>query len=344
MLKALEIDESIVEDLEKGLASFLGYAHVIAVESEAVAFMTCLDPFKKEDEVFCSPFAPLALHRTLYKASLKPKYTDSKLDGTTETRFLERQLSEKSRCFVLSHYEGIYSSVENVQKFCHQNKIFFIEDATQSFPQYKKSAAQVLVFSLSGLIGSAIAQGAFIATDDDSLAVAFRLKAQGGYRKRKNWNYELVNNDENVQLSALAAYFALQHLDALNLKKKKRETVYTLYREALSEVKLLSLPSQKNLSTLNHFPVFLDPALFCPKEDIYNALLEKGIAVEVGLKPVYKTAAFLDASVQLFGADEIYKGVLLLPLSSEMTEDEVLNVVSIFKTILEQFAYRGCSF
>ena len=344
MLEALDIDKDALVDLEKGLASYLGYAHVIAVESEDVAFTMCFDQFNEDDEVFCSPLSTLALHRSLSKMSLNPQYTDIKLDATTETRFLERQLSEKSRCFVLSHYQGVCSSSENVQKFCSQNALTFVEDATQFFYQHVKSSAQMVVFSLGSLIDGHIEKGAFIATDDGSLAKMLHLKVQGGYQKSKNWNYDLLNRDANVQLSLLNAHFALKYLEEIVVKEQKIQKIQTLYREALSGVKLLTLPSQNNLSSETSFPVILEPALFCAKEDIYSELLDTGIKVEVGLKSIYKTKIFLDEKVQLFGVEEVYKGILLLPIKCDMSEKDVTRIVRIFKEILDKYAYRGCSF
>ena len=343
-LKSLEIEKDVVRQLEQALETYLGFDHVVAVENETVAFRACLERFQQDDEVFCSPVATHALHRALSELSLKSLYTDLRLDATTETRFLERQLTEKSKCFVLSHYQGVSSSVEDVQNFCAQHKLSFVEDATHSFYQYKKSSAKIVVFSLDSLIDSQIAQGAFIATDDLSLAQTLRSRVQGGYQKRKNWNYDLLNKDKNVQLSVLNAHFALKHLEGVVEKKQKVQKIQMQYKETLSGVKLLTLPAQNNLSSERSFSVILDPSLFCPKEDIYSELLDAGIAVKVGLKPVYKTKAFLDESVQLFGVEEIYKGILLLPIDSEMSESNVRIVIETFKEILDKYAYRGCSF
>ena len=340
----IQIKSDVMTLLEKALADDLGYAHVVVVRSEEDAFKICLEPSFDKKEVFCSPLATLSLHRTLYKQSLSPIYTDLKLDATTESRFLERQLSEKSSYFVLSHYQGVCTPTREIQLFCQQNNLFFIEDATQAFHKNEKSGASVTVFSFKHLLNSAVVPGAFVATDDAALASKLRLRAQGGYQKSKNWNYDLVLPDGNVQPSILSAQVILNALVEQGSDNEATQKIQMLYREALADSKMFTLPFQENLSSTAYFPVILSPALFCPKEDIYSELLALDIAVEVGLKPIYRTTAFLDESVHLFGVEEVYKGIILLPITREMSENDVRRIIETFKEVIDKYAYRGCSF
>ena len=339
-----KINKKVLIRLEQQLGKYLKYTHVIAVESEEVAFKMSFEALDLTGEVFCSPLAPLSLHRSLSLLKLRPRYLDVTLDARIETRFLERQLTDESSCLVISHYHGILSDAGYFQQFCQGKDLILIEDATQSFSPGLKSGAEIVVFSLEGLLPRGIAKGAFIATDNTLLAEQLRVKVAGGYEKRKNWNYELLTHEENVQLSGLTAHFSLENLSAIDLHNETIRKIQKNYIMGLADSKMLSLPSIEHLSVSTFFPVILAPALFCPKEDIYRELLEAGVSVEVGLKPVYKTVAFLDESLQMFGAEEVYKGILLLPIDSAMSEDAVLNVVKILKKILNKYEYRGCSF
>ena len=343
-LKSIEIAQEAVVHLEIALAKHLGYKYIIALKDETLAFQLSLETLSPKAEVLCSPLASLSLHRTLCKLSLQPKYIDYKLDATLETRFLQRQLSQQSKCMILSHYQGVITPSEPVQEFCHQHQLILIEDATQALHQHTKSGAVAALFSLNSLLGNDLIPGGVIATDDEQLAEKLSVKVRGGYEKRKNWNYDIINCEPNLQLSIFHANIALKCLETINSDNQKIRHLQTRYQDALSDVKMITLPKQNNLSLERYFVVFLDPALFCPKEDIYNELRNAGIMVEVGLKPIYKTTAFMDESLHLFGAEELYKGVMLLPLHPNMSVGDITHIVNTFKKILDTYTYRGCSF
>jgi UDP-4-amino-4,6-dideoxy-L-N-acetyl-beta-L-altrosamine transaminase len=120
--------------------------------------------------------------------------------------------------------------------------------------------------------------------------------------------------------------------------------IQNIYLDRLSSNRLVELADAAHLLPNHLFPVALIPALFCPKEDIYAALLEAGVPVEVGNKPIYKTTAFKDEALSLFGAEEVYKAQLLLPSHHLMSLEEAASVIEIFERILENYGYRGCSF
>ena len=73
-------------------------------------------------------------------------------------------------------------------------------------------------------------------------------------------------------------------------------------------------------------------------------LRENGVPVQVGNKPIYRTTAFRDETLSLFGAEEVYKAQILLPSHHLMTLDEAAFIIKTFESILEAYGHRGCSF
>ena len=142
----------------------------------------------------------------------------------------------------------------------------------------------------------------------------------------------------------LTASYALTALADIGSTLAKIDAIQTLYLQKLSSNRLVELPKAKSLVAYPLFPVALVPALFCPKEDIYQALIEKGIPVQVGDKPVYKTTAFKDDTLSLFGAEEVHKAQILLPAHHLLNMDEAASVVETLESVLESYGYRGCSF
>ena len=331
-------------ELENSLASYLGYKKVIALNSIDDAFSLALSTLEKESTLLCSPNVPLALFNALAHQSLHAEYYDLKLDGTMETRFFNKSKTDQTRTLVLSHNHGTLSDCQQASLFAEENGLTFIEDAAQAFGKREKSGAELVIHSLDTLVPSFIAKGAFIATDNRSLAASLRHKAKGGFEQKKFWNYDLVNTDSDLGLAPLTAQLALDTLADIEQSEKRIKEIQSLYIDKLSSNRLIELPNSSDLVAHPLFPIALVPALFCPKEDIYQALVEAGIPVKVGNKPIYKTTAFKDETLSLFGAEEVFKAQLLLPSHHLMTDDDAAFVIETLKKVLETYGYRGCSF
>ena len=338
------LSDNAVAELESALATYLGYKEVIVLNSIESAFSLALSMLKKEHGVLCSPNAPIALFNALSHQNFYAEYADLKLDGTMYPRFFHKSKTERTTALVLSHNHGILSDCEETSQFTQENNLSFIEDATQAFSKRAKSGAALVIYSLDLLVPSSIADGAFIATDDKTLADSLRQKARGGFEQKKFWNYDLVTTDPDLGLSPLTAQLALKALIDIEQREQRIKEIQEIYLDKLSSNRLIELPKSSDLTPHPLFQVALVPALFCPKEDIYQDLVEAGIPIKVGNKPIYKTTAFKDEGISLFGAEEVFKAQLLLPSHHLMTLEEVNFVIETLESVLETYGYRGCSF
>lgn len=333
-----------VESLEKSLAAYFGYHEVIVLNTVDNAFSLALSTLGKKSGVLCSPNAPIALYRALQQHNLQAEYCDLRLDGTMETRFFSKTKTAQSSALILSHNHGLLSDSQKTRQFTQESGLTFIEDATQAFGKREKSGASLVIYSLDTLVPSSIATGAFIATDDIALGAALRKKSLGGYEQKKLWNYDVINTDEDLRIAPLTAQLALAALREIGEREEAMKMVQEIYLDRLSANRLIELPDASALIAAPLFPIGLVPALFCPKEDIYQALVEAGIPVKVGNKPIYKTTTFKDETLSLFGAEEVFKAQLLLPSHHLMTADDINFVVETFTNVLETYGYRGCAF
>ncbi len=338
------VSGNAVQELEKSLASYLGYREVIALNSVESAFVIALSTLEKKCGLLCSPNAPLGLFNALVQHGLHAEYCDLRLDGTMETRLFSKSVTARTSALLLSHNHGILSDAERASSFAEEQDIILLEDATQAFGKKKKSGAELVLYSLDALIPASLAGGGFIATDNDALAASLRHKARGGYVQKKFWNYDVLNTDANLTIASLTAQLTVNAMRGINEKEQRVHAIQSIYLKGLSSNRLIELPTVSGLIGAPYFQVALVPALFCPKEDIYKALVDAGIPVKVGNKPVYKTTAFKDEALSLFGAEEVFKAQLLLPAHHLMTLDDAEHVLQTVENVLETYGYRGCSF
>ena len=160
---------------------------------------------------------------------------------------------------------------------------------------------------------------------DDAIGQKIELFLHGGVKRGRLWNYDLVSvgiKDRGKLCEMDAELLAHQnevvdHFEASFAKN--------LYFDTLAV-------GRKTLKS--GYPILLKPSLYCPKEDIYQELRERGVDVQVRFKPLYKTTLCMGNSLPV--TEELYKAIMILPLQKEIVEP-------LF-AVLEKYRHRGCMF
>jgi len=332
----------VTAQISRRLEAFWGYKHVLCTDTLQHAYELILNQFTtKEHALFCSANQNIELYKAINCAPCTPHYYDLRLDGTLDIKQLQKQLTDQST-LLFSHYYGALSDHTACEVLAQEYALTLLEDATNTFYRPIKSKAVATLFSLESLIEGE--KAAFIATDSDEIAQQLQHQIKGGYIQKKNYNYDIDLSTPNIELSPLLAKMILEHLEHLELRRSLITQHQKVYYEKLKHSRLITLPPQEHLTPSRTFAIALVPALFCPKEEIYNALKERGIDVKVGYKPIYKNSAFLDTHCSLFGTEELYKSELLLPCDDYLSTEEIAHYAELLLEILSQFNYRGCSF
>ena len=160
---------------------------------------------------------------------------------------------------------------------------------------------------------------------DEEIGQKLELFLNGGIKKGRLWNYDLVDiGIKNLQPPCDVP---------MELVEESNETVAYLDERFRGNPYFDTL-SLGTKTIKSEYPILLKPSLYCPKEDIYQELQQKGIDVKVRFKPLYRTT--LLSGEYLPTSEELYKAVLVLPLAKEIVEP--------LMGVLEKYRYRGCSF
>lgn len=160
---------------------------------------------------------------------------------------------------------------------------------------------------------------------DEEIGQKLELFLNGGVKKGRLWNYDLMD----VGIKNLRPPCEV----ARELVEESNEIVEYL-NESFKGNPYFDTLSLGSKTIKSEYPILLKPSLYCPKEDIYQELQQKGIDVKVRFKPLYRTT--LVGGEYLPTSEELYKAVLVLPLAKE--------IVDPLMEVLEKYRYRGCSF
>lgn len=161
--------------------------------------------------------------------------------------------------------------------------------------------------------------------EDEDLAKRVELFLNGGVKPGYLWNYDVV--DIGIKNIAKPCYFEEEAVQRSN-------EIVAFLHEKFKNNPYFDIVHIGYKTIKSEYPILLKPSLYCPKEDIYKKLLERGIDVKVRFKPLYRMSLF--KADFLPQSEELYKASLILPLAKEIVEP-------LFE-VLEEFRYRGCSF
>jgi len=338
-------DEANIALLEQRAAKHLGRSYAVAFNTPASATLAAYSTAKlaKDDEIILSPIAPLGQFNAAAALNLTIRYCDIKLDGTLHERELAKIITPQTKALSFFHYAGISCATETIITAARQHDLLIIEDASESLDP-TPSASDLIIYSLQSIMPSIAEKTGFVACDDPDLANALRHFRDGGRIQRSVWNFDVTAAGYESALSPLSAAAALHQLQKLDTIIPARREIADLYHERFKSNTLIDLIPYDRMRPLHFYPIMLSPALHCPKEDIFNALIDKGIEVDVHTKPIYKTKYFSDAKLRLPVAEDFYRSEISLPCHHQLSLDDAAFIADTFLDIVDKYGYRGCSF
>lgn len=332
-------DPLAVETLEAAVCAYHGCAHAVAFQTPEAALVAVLavTGVGNGDAVLAASMAPLYHFSALRQRGAELRFADIGLDGVVDTKRLSPDQAASVKTILFGAFGGNRAERAGVPE-----AVEAIEDLGNSLAP--RAVSGLSLWSLEALMPEGLAKTGFVLTDDADTAQ--RLKAYGkqGYRKGSLWNYDIVSDGADTVLDGFAAAVALHQFRQIDAALEHSREHIARLDARLGGNRLFDLLRRSGEAVPEVYSVLLTPQLYCPKEDIFTALTDKGIETGVCCKPIYKTSRFKNAEVRLPVSEEFYKALLQLPCHHRLSPTEVDAVAEEFLAAVDVYAYRGCRF
>jgi UDP-4-amino-4,6-dideoxy-L-N-acetyl-beta-L-altrosamine transaminase len=344
-----------VREFEKELANYIGVKHAITFNSATSALLAAYHTagITKGDEVITSPISFVATSNMLLALGAKPVFCDVKLDGNIDERFIERLITPKTKAIVPVHFSGNPVEIEKITAIAKKHNLIVIEDAAHALGSSIKgkkigSISPMSIFSFHAIKSITTGEGGCVMSDSDEYAEKLRLFASHGIQKKAFWNSDMIQMGYNFRLTDIAAALGRSQLKRLDIFIAKRAEIAAYYDKRFKNHKLFATikVKEQNRSAYHLYPIILTPTLHCPKEDIYTALHEKGIGVQIHYRPIYQNSYYKErfGEISLHVSNDFYRSELSIPCHQQMSLDDAKYVADTLLEILEKYSYRACSF
>ena len=315
-------NEKNVEFLEKKISKYIGRKHGIAINSatDALYYSLKCHGIGLTDEVLVSDFSWISSASCIVMAGATPVFCDIDLDSYHMSfEEIKKKTTNKTKAIIYTHLFGNMTETKEIELFCKENDILFIEDAAQSLgskykDRYAGSIGDISSFSFNAnKVISGISGGGMIFTDEDSIAEYLRKIRKHG----KGKDYEMLGY--NSKMFYMNAAFIEMRFDRMNDLQMRRIEIANRYHEELEDLPVVTQVA--NNDVIHNYHKYV--VRFETKE-IRDEVKNKLNAKVHYDSPISKNSMFNLTPCP--NAQKVSDTILSLPCHPYVTEEEISQI------------------
>lgn len=329
------------QQLEKELCKYLGVEYISLFNNATIALITALQAMNISGEVITTPYSFVATSHSIIWNGLEPVFVD--IDPITfniDPAKIEAAITPRTTAIMPVHCYSNPCDVEAIQRIADNYGLKVIYDAAHAFGVHYKNESLLQWGDLSILsfhatkVFNTFEGGAIISHDAKTKQCIDRLKNFGIADE-----LTVTVPGINGKMSEINAAFGLVQLKHIDKSIELRRTIDIYYREALSDIKGISI-YQHNInanSNYSYFPILVEPDYPLTRDELYEKLKENNILSRRYFYPLISNMSMYmkvaTAGIEnLPCANIIADKVLCLPIFSELTLPELNSIIKVMRT------------
>jgi dTDP-4-amino-4,6-dideoxygalactose transaminase len=323
------------EDFEKRFAERIGRKYVVSVANatDALHFALLSYGIGSGDEVLVTDFSWISSSSCINMVGATPVFCDIDLTSYQMSfDSIKRMYSEKTKAIVYVHLFGNMIDTTEIQEFCKEKNIIFIEDASQSLGSSLDGVkagtignCSVYSFNSNKVIAGINGGGVFL-TDVESVANRVKLIRRHG----KDQDFSVLGfNSRMYVLNAQIINLRLQNADH---NQTRRQEIARIYNNAFTDLPVITQQMSAGLDHNYHKYVirFEDTSI---RNRVKNAL-RASVHYEMPLSKNSMYNGLVHRKDNCINSIIASNTVLSLPIHAWMTEEETSNIID---TVRKEF-------
>jgi len=321
-----------LSEFEQEIANFCGCNYAVGVgnATDALEILIQAAGIGKGDEVIFCSHTMVATASAIYINGAKPIPVEAGSDHLIDPVSIEQAINSNTMCIMPTQLNGRTANMDEICRIADEYDLLIIEDSAQALgSKYKGKNAGT--FGIGGCISfypakllGCFGDGGMILTNSEDINDKVRLIRDHGRDPKTG---EVVLWGRNSRLDNLQA--ALLRYQFKNYKQTiaRRRQLAALYHENLMNVMAIILPPPPNGDS-DHFDVYQNYEIEAERRDeLKTYLFENGIGtlIQWGGKAVHQSSK-LGFNVSLPYTEKLFDRMLMLPLNTSLSDDDVLYV------------------
>lgn len=321
-----------VAELETALATRMGVAHAIAVNSGTDALILALKVLDigPGDEVITPPNSFVASTASIMLVGAKPVFADVRENQNLDPEKVAAAVTPRTKAIMVVHMSGRVAPMNEINAIARRHGLKVIEDAAQScgstyHGRHSGSLGDIGCFSAHPLKNmNACGDAGYMTLKDSDLAARLRRLRNHGLVDRNTvleWGY----NSRLDTLQAAVLNIRLKNLDDVIARKRAH---VALYRELLSAKHVFIPPCQTyEFNTFVLFVIQVDR-----RDELQKFLASRGVDTAIHYPiPIHLQPAAASLGHKPGDFPEVERQaqrILSLPVHPYLTADDVRTVAA----------------
>lgn len=350
-----------VAELESTLAAYTHAKYAVVVNSGTSALhCACIAAgIGPGDEVITTPLTFAASANCILYCGGKPVFADIDPDTyNISPASIEEHITDKTKAIIAVDYTGQAVDIKKIRKICDRHHLIFIEDAAHAIgTKYGGepigSLADMTCFSFHPVKTVTAGEGGAVTTNNKQFYEKLVLAHSHGITHNEDemidsphegpWCYEQISLGFNYRMTDFQAALLMSQMKRLESFKQRRKEIVHQYDTAFKEVPEIIL--QKEIlesDTCRHLYVIrLDmEKLTCTRRQFFDAMSAEHVQPQVHYVPVYWFPYYQQLGYKRGlcpVAEEIYKGIMSIPLYPKLSDQDVKDVIDAVNKIVENY-------
>lgn len=350
-----------VDELERTLEEYTDAKYAVAVANGTAALhCACIAAgIGQGDEVITTPLTFAASANCALYCGARPVFADVNPETyNIDPDSIREHITDKTKAVIAVDFTGQAVQNDEIRAICDEFHLIFIEDAAHAIAtKYKGrqvgSLADMTCFSFHPVKTITGGEGGAILTNSEQFYKKLVLAHTHGITHDEflmedaphegPWYYEQISLGYNYRITDFQAALIISQMSKLEKFAARRKEIVKLYDEAFS--KLPEIFIQKEIpesDTCRHLYIIrlnLDK-LKCSRREFFDAMSAENVQCQIHYVPVYWFPYYQQLGYEKGlcpKAEEVYKGILSIPLYPKMSDQDVEDVIHAVKKVVENY-------
>jgi dTDP-4-amino-4,6-dideoxygalactose transaminase len=354
-----------VTRFEHDFADYVGVEHAVAVSSCTAALHTSLAALDigPGDEVILPTLTFCSTANVVIHTGATPVIVDVDQNFQISAESVRRAISSRTKAIIPVHYAGQACCLKELLAIGFRHGIPIVEDAAHAVGAEYAGArvgsyGRATCFSFYASKNITTGEGGMITTNDSSLASRLRLLSMSGlsrdawkrYSEGGSWHYDILEAGYKYNMTDIQAALGIHQLRRLDGFIGRRQEIAARYDAAYSDLEELLLPPRlpDRTHTFHLYPIRLSLDLLrLNKSAFIEQLHARNIGASVHFIPLHRHRYYRERYAyrpeQFPVCEDLYRGLLSLPLYPQMTDRDVSDVINAVREIITTYRVAGRS-
>ena len=333
-----------VQKFESDFSKFLKLKKTLTVNNgtSAIHLVYLTLGLKIGDEIIFPGYGYMAASNIALQLGYIPVFVDVDPESfCIDSEKIKRKISKKTKLIVAINTYGNICNFEEIIKIGKKNNILILEDAAESLGSTLNNKQSGIfgdfsTFSFQATKTITTGEGGMIATKLSS-EIYNKMKLYRSHGVSKEKYYHLLPGN-NFRLTNLQAAIGYSQLKRINVLKKRRMEIFSLYSEIFLKEKDIQLQKfNKNINPMIWtLPILLNSKKKLQRKKLITEMLKNNVETRNGFYSpnrlkIYKKCRVNDLKI----SDKISKNIICLPLYNSLSDKEVRYIAKTFIKLID---------